>query len=138
MPSCETALWPKYSPYLIWPSTCVTTGLFTVFSTAIHPPVIALDLSADTLDFDTALRGDWPSFDTLLSTLPGVRKVVFGFRTSDQVSRFIQEVLEISMTHLRTKLEYHCAIFHHKDQGWEAYTPKGFFVSADSREAASA
>lgn len=58
------------------------------------------------------------------------------------MSRFMHEVLETSLTHLRTGLEHPCAIFHHEECDFGTVTwaedRRRFFVSADSKEAAGA
>lgn len=126
----------REAPSLIWPSTHVAGEASSAIS---HPPVIALDFTAGNVPSDDILSvGDWPSFDAILSGLSHVQKVILGFDTTDSMSCFVQEVVEVSMTHLRTKLEYQCAIFHHKEPASNAMRPEGFFVSADPRKAAGA
>lgn len=87
---------------------------------------------------DSALCGEWPSFDTILSTLPYVHKLVLGFRTSEDVSRFREEALASSMPHVRAKLDCQCAIFDSDDGDWRNGFSERFFVSADPKQAAGA
>lgn len=121
---------------LIWPTTCVAGDASS--SASVHAPVIALDLSGHYLNFDDVLCGDWPSFDAILSSLSHVHKVIFGFKTSEDMSRFGHKTLEPSMTHLRTKLECQYALLHH--ERWDQATDSWgrFFVSADPEKAAGA
>lgn len=106
----------------------------------MHARSLALDFTGDFLSFDAALRGDWPSFGAILSSLPGIHKITLGFKTSDDMSRFMQEVLEVSLTHIRTKVEYQCAIFHHEESYFDIVTRaegcRTLFISADSTTAA--
>lgn len=138
--SCEVAIqlhssW-RPSPMLIWPSTCIADDASSTSSSAsIHPPAPAPALTLDFTGrggiFEIALHGNWRSFDTIISNLPHVHKLVLGFETRRDISRFKEEVLETSMSHVRTNLECLCAVLDHKEEDSWCNTPARFFVSPD-------
>ena len=83
--------------------------------------VIALDLSMSEPD-DIKSR-DWSSFDAFSATLADVTKVILAISTKQDMTKFIQNVLEPQMPHIQTRLEVRYVIGKHKGWGGTGFVP---------------
>lgn len=121
-----------YTPRISWASKCAAQENLLP-TTSHHPPIVIVDFSNDCAKtFDKVLHGDWSTFDALLSTLPALRKIVFGFKTAEHMSRFNSDVLEIKMAHTGTKFDYQCTLWDHEVRDNIYESRNQFFVSADA------
>ncbi|PSS38087.1 hypothetical protein PHLCEN_2v67 [Hermanssonia centrifuga] len=108
-----------------WHSATSANFLFTPTTNSqtseVHLEIITIDLS-DSDRMEAAMKAagvDWKKSDTLASRLPGLQKVVLGFWSRKNMSRFMNEVVDTQMENLREagKLKY--AIFDHRKTGWQ-------------------
>lgn len=123
----------RTTPYIHWRS--IFTPLDVSPLPMNHPPCIAIDMSWYCADaFDEILHGSWRTFDTLLSTLPSLTKVVLGFKTDDHRERFRTDVLDIEMPFLGRNIGYECVMWHHQQESLadDITTIRRFFIAADS------
>lgn len=82
--------------------------------TATCPSTIALDLSYIYM-FDDTLHRDWPAFDSVVSRLPAVRKIVFALGSEEDSACFMQDILESKMAHVRSHVEVK-SVFRHRQE----------------------
>ncbi|PSS38075.1 hypothetical protein PHLCEN_2v55 [Hermanssonia centrifuga] len=75
----------------------------------VHLETIAIDLT-DFWQTGTAMKGGWKS-DTLVSPLPGLQKVIFGFLSRKELLRFVNEVVDTQMENLRDTGKLRYAVF---------------------------
>ncbi len=69
---------------------------------------ISVDFAHAMLPLDTVFSYDWKAFDEYVSSLTRLYKVTLGFSTQTDVARFVEEVVNLKLEHLRTmdKLTY--------------------------------
>ncbi|THG96486.1 hypothetical protein EW026_g5348 [Hermanssonia centrifuga] len=66
-----------------------------------------------------AMTRDWKKSDTLASRLPDIRKVVLGFDSMSDMSRFMNEVVDTQMDNLREAGKLRYAVFDYSKTGWQ-------------------
>ncbi len=89
----------------------------------VHLETIVINLSYSR-PMNAAMKWDWKKSDTLASRLPDLQKVVFGFESRKDMSRFVNEVVDTQMENLRGagKLSY-AVLDRHKTERWMRASP---------------
>ena len=98
---------------------------------------IGLDVGYCNQTFDEVLAGDWERFDALLAALPSLEKLVIAFKTTDQLSSFVEAVLKPKLAKIRTRFRPRLVLQHHVE---EEFTPwrQQYYVYADLEGVAGA
>ena len=107
---------------------CKQTGA-TEFDGRVRSLCVDFTTTGETVTFWDLMQGDWDPFDEHVRRLSALEKVVFGFRDMDEMTRFLQGIVQPKMPYTYSSTGLKCVVWHHTE-GPDSDS-KRYFVDPD-------